>query len=235
VGRYGCVYADGGDLQQLVKRHSREPVSPLPEGQVWRAAVNVLEGLALLHERGILHRDLKTANVFLCGEGFKIGDMNVSKVQEEETELAFTQTGTPYYASPEIWRDEPYGPKADIWSYGCLLYEMCTFRPPFEGNDMESLFKLIRKGKYPPLPSMYSQHLADFIALCLARKVEDRPSAQKLLNLRIVSIKSEEYGIPRSRPCHFKLLKAIKFEDGDSPALPDSCYEPHNTKKFYTE
>lgn len=84
VGRYNCVYVDGGDLQQLVRRQAQNPSSPIPEAQVWRAAINILEGLALLHERGILHRDLKTANVFLCGEGFKIGDMNVSKVQEEE-------------------------------------------------------------------------------------------------------------------------------------------------------
>jgi NIMA (never in mitosis gene a)-related kinase 1/4/5 len=105
VGRFLFDYADGGDLQQLIHRQATGPATPLPEGQVWRAAINVLEGLSLLHERGILHRDLKTANVFLCGQDFKIGDMNVSKVQEEEHELAFTQTGTPYYASPEIWRD----------------------------------------------------------------------------------------------------------------------------------
>ena len=100
---------------------------------------------------------------------------------------------------------------------------------------MESLFKSIRKGKYPPLPSIYSQHLSDFIGLCLARKVDDRPSAQKLLNLKVVSLKSEEFGIPRSRSCHFRLLKAITFEDGDSPALPASCYELPNNKKLYTE
>jgi serine/threonine protein kinase len=91
---------------------------------------------------------------------------------------------------------------------------------------METLYKSIRKGKYPSLPSTYSQQLSDFIALCLARKVEDRPSALKLLSLRVVAVKCEEYGIPRSQRSHFRLLKAIRFAEGteSSPTLPASCY-----------
>lgn len=72
---------------------------PFSEGEIWRAAIDILEGLHLLHEKGILHRDLKTANIFISSGRYKIGDMNVSKVQGEQ-DLAFTQTGTPYYASP---------------------------------------------------------------------------------------------------------------------------------------
>jgi NIMA (never in mitosis gene a)-related kinase 1/4/5 len=85
-----------------------------------------------------MHRDLKSANIFLQGpEGCiaKLGDMNVSKVTNSHG-LNYTQTGTPYYASPEVWRDEPYGPKSDIWSLGCVLFEMSTLRPPFQASDM---------------------------------------------------------------------------------------------------
>lgn len=62
--------------------------------------------------------------------------------------MAYTQTGTPYYASPEIWRDEPYDAKSDIWSFGCIIYEMCSLHPPFQGKDIEILYKRIKKGKF---------------------------------------------------------------------------------------
>lgn len=64
----------------------------------------------------IMHRDLKSANIFISGGIYKLGDLNVSKIVKNK--LAYTQTGTPYYASPEVWRDEPYDNKSDIWSLG---------------------------------------------------------------------------------------------------------------------
>jgi len=81
----------------------------------------------------------------------KLGDMNVSKVTE--TGLCMTQTGTPYYASPEVWKDEPYDEKSDIWSLGCVLYEIITSKPPFRGEDMEALYKKVIRGIYPRIPS----------------------------------------------------------------------------------
>ena len=89
-------------MQQIIKRQLSG--APFYEAEVWKVAIHVLSGVALLHRNGILHRDIKTANVFFTGGQYKLGDLNVSKVQEEQ-DLAFTQTGTPYYASPEIWRD----------------------------------------------------------------------------------------------------------------------------------
>jgi len=93
----------------------------------------------------ILHRDLKSANVFLSRNGtVKLGDMNVSKIAKKG--LLLTQTGTPYYASPEVWRDQPYDNKSDIWSLGCVLYEMCALKPPFRADDMEGLFNKVCQG-----------------------------------------------------------------------------------------
>jgi len=90
----------------------------------------------------ILHRDLKCANIFISDDGtYKLGDLNVSKIAEKG--LVYTQTGTPYYAAPEVWRDEPYNNKCDIWSLGCIIYEMCTLNPPFKALDMEGLYKNI--------------------------------------------------------------------------------------------
>ena len=88
-------------------------------------------GIKAIHDLNIMHRDLKSANVFLGRDGSaKIGDLNVSKVANGNG-LNFTQTGTPYYASPEVWRDEPYSFYSDMWSLGCVLYEMICLKPPF--------------------------------------------------------------------------------------------------------
>ena len=95
----------------------------------------MVKGLKALHARKILHRDLKSANVFLYKDGtVKLGDLNVSKVAKKG--LLYTQTGTPYYASPEVWKDQPYDARSDIWSLGCVLYEAATLKPPFTANDM---------------------------------------------------------------------------------------------------
>ena len=96
---------------------------------------------------------LQSANVFLWKDlTAKIGDMNVSKLARKDG-LNYTQTGTPFYASPEVWRDEPYDFKSDIWSLGCVLYEMAALKPPFNAPDMNQLFKRVIKGVYPKIPS----------------------------------------------------------------------------------
>jgi NIMA (never in mitosis gene a)-related kinase len=85
----------------------------------------MVKGLECLHAQNIYHRDMKSANIFLNKDGaVKLGDMNVSKIAKKG--LLYTQTGTPYYASPEVWKDKPYDQKSDIWSLGCVLYEMTT-------------------------------------------------------------------------------------------------------------
>lgn len=80
--------------------------------------------------------------------------MNVSKINKEG--MVFTQTGTPYYASPEVWKDQPYDEKSDIWSIGCILYEMACLRPPFTGSSMNDLHRNIMRGIFSPIPKIYS-------------------------------------------------------------------------------
>lgn len=88
--------------------------------------------------------------------------MNVSKLARKDG-LNYTQTGTPFYASPEVWRDEPYDFKSDIWSLGCVLYEMAALKPPFNAPDMNQLFKRVTKGIYPKIPSVFSAELSSLI------------------------------------------------------------------------
>jgi NIMA (never in mitosis gene a)-related kinase len=77
--------------------------------------------------------------------------MNVSKIAKKG--LLMTQTGTPYYSSPEIWKDKPYDNKSDVWSLGCVIYEMITLKPPFRAEDMHGLYKRVLKGVYPKIPT----------------------------------------------------------------------------------
>ena len=115
-------YADFGDLYQKITRHQKDQQF-IHEDEVWRIFIQVVQGLKSLHDAQILHRDLKSANVFLNRDGHvKLGDMNVSKVAKKG--LLYTQTGTPYYASPEVWKDQPYDSKSDIWSLGCMFAGM---------------------------------------------------------------------------------------------------------------
>jgi NIMA (never in mitosis gene a)-related kinase len=81
----------------------------------------MLQGLKALHEAKVIHRDLKPANIFFGKNDIpKIGDMNVSIYMNKD--MAYTQTGTPYYASPEVWNNDPYSYECDIWSFGCMIY-----------------------------------------------------------------------------------------------------------------
>jgi NIMA (never in mitosis gene a)-related kinase len=130
--------------------------------------------LKILHASHIIHRDIKPANVFFVEGTAKIGDLNVSKVLEGK--YASTQTGTPYYTSPEIWNNVKYDGKVDIWSTGCLLYELATLRPPFLAKDFPGLSRKITLGYYEPIPSTYSKKLIDLIKKCLTVKTSDRPT-----------------------------------------------------------
>ena len=106
-----------------------------------------------LHDRKILHRDLKSQNIFLTKNGIvKLGDFGIAKVLSHTKENVQTIVGTPYYLSPEIVENNPYNYKSDIWSLGILLYEMCALQPPFNGTSLHMLALRIVKGSYDPIP-----------------------------------------------------------------------------------
>jgi len=111
--------------------------------------------------------------------------MNVSKVIKDT--MCFTQTGTPYYASPEVWKDIPYDTKSDIWSLGCLIYEMAALRPPFMADNMEGLYKRVLKGIYPKVSTKYSKYLKNLIRMMLQVDPENRPNINSLLEFAEIS------------------------------------------------
>jgi NIMA (never in mitosis gene a)-related kinase len=121
----------------------------------------------------ICHRDIKCANLFLTKEGVvKLGDLNVSKVAKRG--MLRTQTGTPYYACPEVWKDMPYDHRSDIWSLGCVLYEIITQQPPFRASTMKGLYTKVISGKYDPIPNHYSQDLKNMVKACLQVRSSER-------------------------------------------------------------
>jgi NIMA (never in mitosis gene a)-related kinase len=177
-------YADAGDLLGRINQHKRSRTC-FTEEELWSYILQLLRGLKKLHSLRILHRDIKSANVFVCKDGTaKIGDLNVSKINKKG--LAYTQTGTPYYASPEVWKDQPYDSKSDIWSVGCVIYEAASLNPPFKGNSMDELFKKVVRGQYPPLPELYSEDLHNIVRCLLQVAPSLRPSAEQLLQMPLV-------------------------------------------------
>ena len=182
-------YADKGDLFQLISQYKKKK-EHFEENEIWDALIQLLNGLRSLHELNILHRDLKSANVFLFSNGLvKLGDLNVSKITKKG--LGYTQTGTPYYASPEVWKSNPYDSKSDIWSLGCVIYEMAKLIPPFQAQSMEELYKKIIRGFYPQIPSRYSDDLKDIIKLMIQTEVGARPSCDELLKMSVILEKIE--------------------------------------------
>ena len=137
-------------------------------------------GLKSLHDKKILHRDLKCANVFIASDKvYKLGDLNVSKVLKKD--FASTQTGTPYYASPEVWKDQPYGGKSDMWSLGCVIYEMAALKPPFTARDLSGLYKKVCAGLFDRIPFQYSNDLQAVISSLLKLDPKKRPDTDELL------------------------------------------------------
>ncbi len=177
-------YADDGDLSKKIKYNLKNGLI-FREDVIWDYLIQILEGINYLHENKIMHRDLKSANLFLMKDGtIKIGDLNVSKISEMG--IAYTQIGTPYYASPEIWMDKSYDYKSDIWSIGCIIYELCMLLPPFRGTSIKNLSKNIQKGVYQPINNFYSDDLKKIVSMILVLNPEKRPSSSQLLKSDIV-------------------------------------------------
>ena len=237
-------YADGGDMSKKIKYNLKHGLI-FRENVIWNYLIQILEGLNYLHEKNIIHRDLKSANIFLTKKGsIKIGDLNVSKIAK--VGMAYTQTGTPYYASPEIWLDKPYDFKSDIWSFGCILYELCQLKPPFRGTSLKNLCYNIQRGIYEPIMSFYSDDLRNIIGLMLKTNPNMRPTTSQILNSSIIINKKKELKICLSPQDLFDqyderqkgLIATIKMPRNFREIngnLPMNKYNKYNSKRVREE
>lgn len=180
-----CViteYARLGDLSKLIDRRKRQN-RPLLEDDIWRFLLQVTEGLKVLHEKGVVHRDIKSANLLLCAPDLvKIGDLGISTILHQH-QFAKTQIGTPLYLAPEIWRRRPYDAKCDMWSLGVVLYEMLNFSFPFIANSTEELGRRILAGRIGPIRHGYSAEIQSVVSLLLQANPDNRPTSEELMNL----------------------------------------------------
>eukprot|EP00759_Apiculatamorpha_spiralis_P030755 PhF_6_TR32367/c0_g1_i1/m.48002/K08857/NEK1_4_5; NIMA (never in mitosis gene a)-related kinase 1/4/5 len=179
-------YASGGDLRKLIRE--AEGV-PFPEERIMTWFSQMLLALQHLHQCKLLHRDLKPANVFLSSSGFvKLGDFGMSKSLKGGAGFANTVCGTPCYFSPELAHRLPYNQKSDVWSLGCILYELMSFRHAFSGVSLQELMDKITTGKFdPPDPDhRYSPFLTEVVNSILQTDVDKRPGVSDLLNLEPV-------------------------------------------------
>ena len=177
-------YADGGDLRSHIAMRNKTK-RYFKENEIWGIFIQLITGLRYLHSHSIIHRDLKSANVLLTKHNIcKIGDLNVSKIAKNG--VLHTQTGTPHYASPEIWEEQPYDIKTDIWSVGCILYEMCCLTPPFKGKNLNVVYHNVMKAKIGMIPSFYSRDLITMVYSLLQVEAKDRPSCEEILGHAVI-------------------------------------------------
>ncbi|XP_072785574.1 serine/threonine-protein kinase Nek5 isoform X9 [Taeniopygia guttata] len=173
-------YCDGGDL---MKRINMQHGVLFDEDQILSWFVQISLGLKHIHDKKILHRDVKAQNVFLSNNGkvAKLGDFGIARQLNSTTEFAHTCVGTPYYLSPEICENRPYNNKTDIWSLGCVLYELCALKHPFQGNSLHELVLKICRGRFQPVSPNYSYELRMLISQLFKISPRDRPSINSIL------------------------------------------------------
>ena len=177
-------YADGGTLEEKIRRHAVKKVA-FKTVRVTCWVSQLSDALQHLHTRRVLHRDLKSANVFLtAADDVKLGDFGVARSLSTNTKLANTVVGTPYYMAPELISDAPYAEPADLWSLGVIMYELITLDKPFKGDNLGALILRISSGSYDRAPLENCTHPSWMIRLASDRALlQTEPSLRMTLDV----------------------------------------------------
>lgn len=178
--------------------------------------------LAYVHQGKVLHRDLKTQNIFLTRECkvIKLGDFGISKVLDGTIDMAKTVIGTPYYMSPELCENQPYGMQSDVWALGCILYEMCVLKHAFDATNICGLIFKILNGSYPPISDQYSEDLRGLVSKMLSREPKDRPALTQILKMPLITNIMAELREDLSKGSRSKGSPKKKTRSNSSRATP---------------
>lgn len=176
-------YADGGDLAKRINK-AKAARTNIPEETCLNWLTQICLGLKHIHDRKVIHRDIKAQNVFLMGDDtIRLGDFGVARVLDYTVAKAQTQVGTPYYIAPEILKGRAYTNKADIWSLGVLFFEMCALDVPIKAPNLHELYKRIMNFRsVPALPRQYSASVRELVSSMLTVDASKRPSVADLLS-----------------------------------------------------
>ncbi|KAF1471326.1 Serine/threonine-protein kinase Nek1, partial [Pygoscelis antarcticus] len=217
----GCLYivmdyCEGGDL---FKKINAQKGILFSEDQILDWFVQICLALKHIHDRKILHRDIKSQNIFLTKDGtIQLGDFGIARVLNSTAELARTCIGTPYYLSPEICQNKPYNNKSDIWALGCVLYEMCTLKHAFEAGNMKNLVLKIISGPFPPVSMHYSYDLRNLLSQLFKRNPRNRPSVNSILEKNFIAKRVEKFLTPQLIAEEFNHKIFQKFGPHAAPA-----------------
>ena len=180
--------AIGGDLHGLIKHQVSKPIE---ERRVWDYVLQLCVAVNYLHTNNVIHRDLKPANVFIDGTGIvKLGDVGIVKILKPYMMYGQTQVGTPLYMSPEIMRRERYDERTDVWSIGCILYELMTLKPAFCADNMADLrMRIFNRHVNANACSMYSSQLSNACMSMLVVGYRMRPRVRDILAKHTMRLK----------------------------------------------
>ena len=188
-------YANNGDLQVQLDEHKKNG-EYFKEETLLDWFMQICFALQYIHQRDILHRNIKPSNIFLMQQNFaKLGDFGVAKTLNKTLKSAKTLVAKPQYLAPETLKKEGYSFEADIWSLGVTFYQLMYFSFPFEGdNDKEIQNNILNGKRSKPLNNNnYSKKFEELINEMLSDRPDERPSAEEILNNNIIKSNIECY------------------------------------------
>ena len=190
-------FAEGRDILTKIKENKKFRTT-FTEDEIWDYLIQMLRGLNYLQSNNILHQEIGSANILLSRGVAKLGYIYVSTISHHRLGVAHCET--PYYACPELWQFKPYTSISDVWSVGCVVYEMAALRPPFMDKSVKLHIEKVINCPFPPIPTGYSTDLSTIISLMLQVNPVKRPNSSKLLKLDLVRRHDREHltspGIP---------------------------------------
>ncbi|XP_033917794.1 serine/threonine-protein kinase Nek9 isoform X2 [Melopsittacus undulatus] len=185
-------YCNGGNLYDKILRQKDKLFEE--EMVVWYL-FQIVSAVSCIHRAGILHRDIKTLNIFLTKANLiKLGDYGLAKKLNSEYSMAETLVGTPYYMSPELCQGVKYNFKSDIWAVGCVIFELLTLKRTFDAtNPLNLCVKIVQGNRAMEVDStVYSRELIQMVNSCLDQDPEKRPTADELLDQPLLSKRRRE-------------------------------------------
>ncbi|WIA33289.1 hypothetical protein OEZ86_006429 [Tetradesmus obliquus] len=212
-------YMENGALSSVIKPNR---FGVFPETLVAIYIAQVLQGLAYLHDQGVVHRDIKGANILTTKDGLvKLADFGVAaklgELEEQHNdELHQNVVGTPYWMAPEVIEMTQVTPASDIWSVGCLIIELLTGYPPYyDLQPMSALFRIVQD-HHPPLPENVSPLLDDFLLKCFQKDPSARPDARSLLQHEWVQFNRKTLRGTWNRSQGFKTTRSLGSKASDA-------------------